>query len=75
VVDSGAVRQTLASALCASNLEPAPRFACACAIRETVAVRQRVIFIATPHRGSFLAGNPIAKIGNKFLNLPGNITR
>ena len=31
----------------------------------------RVIFIATPHRGSYLASNPIVKFGNKFINLPG----
>ena len=30
----------------------------------------RVIFIATPHRGSYLASNPIVKFGNKFINLP-----
>jgi hypothetical protein len=35
----------------------------------------RVIFIATPHRGSFLASNPIAKFGNKFINLPGGLAR
>ncbi len=36
---------------------------------------KRVIFIATPHRGSFMASNPIVKFGNKFLNLPGSITK
>ena len=35
----------------------------------------RVIFIATPHRGSYMASNPIVKFGNKFLNLPGSITK
>src|SRR5208282_747956 len=35
----------------------------------------RVIFIATPHRGSFLASNPIVKFGNKFLNLPGGLAK
>jgi hypothetical protein len=35
----------------------------------------RVIFIATPHRGSFLASNPIAKFGNKFINLPGGLAK
>jgi pimeloyl-ACP methyl ester carboxylesterase len=34
-----------------------------------------VIFIATPHRGSFLASNPIAKFGNKFINLPGGLAK
>jgi len=34
-----------------------------------------VIFIATPHRGSFLASNPIVKFGNKFLNLPGGLVK
>jgi pimeloyl-ACP methyl ester carboxylesterase len=36
---------------------------------------KRVIFIATPHRGSFLAGNRIAKFANKFINLPGGLAR
>ena len=35
----------------------------------------RVIFIATPHRGSFLASNPIARFGNKFVNLPGGLAK
>ena len=35
----------------------------------------RVIFIATPHRGSFMASNPIVKFGNKFLNLPGGLAK
>ena len=35
----------------------------------------RVIFIATPHRGSFLASNPIVKLGNKFVNLPGGLAK
>ena len=33
----------------------------------------RVIFIATPHRGSYMASNPIVKFGNKFSNLPGEL--
>jgi hypothetical protein len=36
---------------------------------------RRVIFIATPHRGSFLASNPIVKFGNKFVNLPGGLAK
>lgn len=36
---------------------------------------KRVIFIATPHRGSFLASNPLAKFANKFVNLPGGLTK
>jgi pimeloyl-ACP methyl ester carboxylesterase len=36
---------------------------------------KRVIFIATPHRGSFLASNPIAKFANKFINLPGGLAK
>lgn len=36
---------------------------------------KRVIFIATPHRGSFLASNPIAKFANKFINLPGGLVK
>jgi len=35
----------------------------------------RVIFIATPHRGSYMASNPIVKFGNKFINLPGGLAR
>lgn len=36
---------------------------------------KRVIFIATPHRGSFLASNPIRKFANKFINLPGGLAK
>ena len=36
---------------------------------------KRVIFIATPHRGSYLASNPIAKYANKLINLPGGLAR
>ena len=36
---------------------------------------RRVIFIATPHRGSFLASNLLGKIANKFVNLPGGLVR
>jgi len=35
----------------------------------------RVIFIATPHRGSYMASNPLVKFGNKFLNLPGGLAK
>ncbi|MGD0291313.1 MAG: hypothetical protein ABSC63_16895 [Candidatus Binataceae bacterium] len=35
----------------------------------------RVIFIATPHRGSYMASNPIVKFVNKFLNLPGGLAK
>jgi len=34
-----------------------------------------VIFIATPHRGSYMASNPIVKFGNKFINLPGSLAK
>jgi pimeloyl-ACP methyl ester carboxylesterase len=34
-----------------------------------------VIFIATPHRGSYMASNFIVKFGNKFLNLPGGLAK
>jgi hypothetical protein len=34
-----------------------------------------VIFIATPHRGSYMASNPIVKLGNKFINLPGSLAK
>jgi pimeloyl-ACP methyl ester carboxylesterase len=36
---------------------------------------KRVIFIATPHHGSFRAGNRIAKFANKFINLPGGLAK
>jgi pimeloyl-ACP methyl ester carboxylesterase len=36
---------------------------------------KRVIFIATPHRGSYLASNRIAKFFNKFINLPGGLAK
>jgi pimeloyl-ACP methyl ester carboxylesterase len=34
-----------------------------------------VIFIATPHRGSYMASNPIVKFGDKFINLPGGLAK
>src|SRR5580658_9689315 len=36
---------------------------------------KEVIFIATPHRGSYLARNFIVKFGNKFINLPGGLAK
>jgi len=36
---------------------------------------KRVIFIATPHRGSYMASNYFVKFGNKFINLPGGLAR
>jgi triacylglycerol esterase/lipase EstA (alpha/beta hydrolase family) len=36
---------------------------------------KRVIFIATPHRGSFLASSRIVKFVNKFVNLPGGLAK
>jgi len=36
---------------------------------------KRVIFIATPHRGSYMASNYFVKFGNKFLNLPGALAK
>jgi len=36
---------------------------------------KRVIFIATPHRGSFWAGNIVGKIARRLINLPGTFTR
>jgi len=36
---------------------------------------KRVVFIATPHRGSFLASNFLGKIANKFINLPGSLAK
>jgi len=36
---------------------------------------KRVIFIATPHRGSFLDSNFVVKFGDKFLNLPVSLAK
>jgi hypothetical protein len=35
----------------------------------------QVIFICTPHRGSFLADNVILKIGDKLVSLPGGLSK
>lgn len=35
----------------------------------------RVIFIATPHRGSFLSGSIIGKIGRRLIRLPATVTK
>jgi hypothetical protein len=34
-----------------------------------------VVFIATPHRGSFMASNFVVKIVSKFINLPGGLVK
>jgi pimeloyl-ACP methyl ester carboxylesterase len=34
---------------------------------------KRVIFIATPHRGSFLANNWLGNLGRRLVSLPGNL--
>jgi hypothetical protein len=34
-----------------------------------------VIFIATPHRGSYMASNYFVKFGNKFSSLPGGLAK
>jgi pimeloyl-ACP methyl ester carboxylesterase len=36
---------------------------------------RRVVFIATPQRGSFIAGNWIGKLGAKLVSLPTNIVK
>src|SRR5208283_1368587 len=36
---------------------------------------KEVVFIATPHRGSYMASNFVVKFFNKFLNLPGGMVR
>ena len=36
---------------------------------------KRVVFIATPHRGSFLSENIIGKIGRRLITLPGTVTK
>ena len=35
---------------------------------------RRVVFIATPHRGSFVAGGLIGKLGSSLVSLPGRLT-
>jgi hypothetical protein len=35
----------------------------------------RVVFIATPHHGSYMASNYFVKFGNKFINLPGGLAK
>jgi hypothetical protein len=35
---------------------------------------KRVVFIATPHRGSFLAENFLGKIARKLVSIPGALT-
>jgi pimeloyl-ACP methyl ester carboxylesterase len=37
---------------------------------EPVPQVERVVFLATPHRGSFVAGNLFGKLGSKLINLP-----
>lgn len=34
-----------------------------------------VVFIATPHRGSYMASNFVVKFANKFINLPGGLVK
>jgi hypothetical protein len=36
---------------------------------------ERVVFIATPHRGSFVAANPIAHWVGRFIRMPGDLAR
>ena len=36
---------------------------------------KEVVFIATPHRGSYMASNFVVKFANKFLNLPGGLVK
>ena len=36
---------------------------------------KEVIFIATPHRGSYMASNFVVKLGDKFINLPGSLAK
>lgn len=36
---------------------------------------KRVVFIATPHRGSFLSENIIGKIGRRLIRLPATLTK
>jgi hypothetical protein len=36
---------------------------------------KRVVFIATPHRGSYLAGNFVRKLAYKFVKLPGKLVK
>jgi pimeloyl-ACP methyl ester carboxylesterase len=36
---------------------------------------KEVVFIATPHRGSYMASNFVVKFFNRFLNLPGGMVK
>jgi hypothetical protein len=36
---------------------------------------KEVVFIATPHHGSYMASNFVVKLANKFLNLPGGLIK
>jgi hypothetical protein len=36
---------------------------------------KEVVFIATPHRGSYMASNFVVKFANRFLNLPGGLVK
>ncbi len=36
---------------------------------------KEIVFIATPHRGSYMASNFVVKFINKFLNLPGGLVK
>jgi hypothetical protein len=36
---------------------------------------KQVVFIATPHHGSYMASNFVVKFANKFLNLPGGLIK
>lgn len=36
---------------------------------------KEIVFIATPHRGSYMASNFVVKFMNKFLNLPGGLVK
>ena len=35
----------------------------------------RVVFVSTPHRGSFIAGGWIGKLARSLISLPGDLTR
>ncbi len=59
-----------------ADLDPATRDLLARAVFvKPLPFVKRVIFIATPHHGSFLASNRIAKFANKFINLPGGLAK
>jgi hypothetical protein len=59
-----------------AKLDPDPRDLLASAMFvKPLPLVKRVIFIPTPHRGSYMASNYFIKSGNKFINLAGGLAK